>query len=416
MLLPETLIWAGLLGSLFTVSVFITVRIAMAPRSVGAWRQLFYVLLISSVLSIHSNLLQELWPTPRTRAFQAWAQIFAGPLTAGVALRYLGKWMGGLRSDRVLRYSTQWTGSLLIACAAVLALLGLRQEQQTLEQWLWPVAAITLLGASMGVVGSLRGVVLGDRLARWMLAACIMLVLTTAGLYVYSLRLLDAGTLLAVLISLTALGFLVLATVLVDQRNRETRRLARLAAADFSVEPATGLPIGASFVSQLEHEFWRVRRRNGQCAVLCVYLHNLDEVGRALGPSAEYKVQVAMAARITRAAGFRCTVGLYHPQCFVVVIQMGRHGRLSDPVQERLHTLACEPMTVHQVDGSAFIFEPQGSLAMTLTDADAESALEVLNATEAAAQRASLLVPQSQIDTEPGPLTGHAPMDGVAHP
>lgn len=398
---------------MFAVAVFTMVRVAMMPRSVISWRQLFYVLLLSGALAMHSNLPRELWPTEQSRTFQAWAQVFVGPLAAGVALRYLGRWMGGLRSDRLLRLSTQWTGTLLIACAIVLALLGLGKSRETLEQWLWPVSVITVLGAMMSVAGSLRAVMLGDRLARWMLTACISLVLATICVHVYSLRLLDAGAFLAAMVSLSALAFLVLATVLVEQRNRETRRLRRLAAADFSVEPVTGLPIGASFVSQLEHEFWRARRRNGQCAVLCAYLHNLHEV---MDPNSEYKVQVAMAARITRAAGFRCTVGLYHPQCFVVVIQLGRNGELSDQVEQRLHTLACEPMTVHQGDGGTTIFEPRVSLATSVTDADTENALEVLNATEAQAKRARLLVPQSEIDTEPSPLPAGSAAEQSVHP
>lgn len=400
--LSESLIWSALLGSLLSVTIFTAARVVMAPHSAGAWRSLTYVLLISAVLAIHSNLTHGLWHLPSSRKTQAWLQAFMGPLAAGVTLFYLGKWMGALRSDRLLRYATQGGGLLLCVCALVLAAFGLAQTPASLARWLWLVAAISLVGALLGVLACLRALVLGDRLARWMLVACSILTVMTASMYAYSLQLFDAGAFLAGLTSLTALAFFVMATVLVEERNRDTRRLARLAGADFSIEPATGLSIGASFVSQVEHEFWRMRRRNGQCAVLCAYLHNLREVGSVMDATSEYQVLVAMAARVSRAAGVRPTVGLYHPQCFVVVIDVDRNRELPDLVQQRLHTLACEPMMVQQADGTACQFAPQVSLAMTVTDASRQNALQVLNATEAAAQRARPLAPQSEIDTLPG--------------
>lgn len=400
----ESLIWSALLGALLTVMAFTAARVAMAPRSRATWRGLTYVLLISAVLAIHSNFAHALWHLPSSRRWQGWLQIFVGPLAAGVTLFYLGKWMGALRSDRLLRYATQRGGLLLCLCAAVLALAGLGQTQATLEQWLLPVAALALAGALLGVIACVRAIVLGDRLARWMAVACSVLTLMTVSMYAYSLGLLGAGTLLACVTSVTALVFFVMATMLVEERNRDTRRLARLAGANFSVEPATGLSMGASFVSQVEHEFWRMRRRRGQCAVLCAYLHNLHEVGRTMDATSEYQVLVAMAARVSRAAGVRATVGLYHPQCFVVVMHVDRDRGLPDLVRQRLHALACEPMQVQQADGGTRSFTPRVSLAMTTTDASRQNALQVLNAAEAEAQRASPLVPQSEIDTVPGVL------------
>lgn len=406
--LSQSLIWSALFGALLAVAAFTAARVVMAPRSRGAWRGLTYVLLISAVLAVHSNLAYGLWQLPPSRKAQAWLQVFVGPLAAGVTLFFLGKWMGALRSDRLLRYATQRGGLLLSVCALVLAGFGLAQTQATLVQWLWPVAAISLVGALLGVLACLRALVLGDRLARWMLVACTILMVMTISMYAYSLRLLDAGAFLAGLTSLTALVFFVMATVLVDERNRDTRRLARLAGADFSTEPATGLAMGASFVLQVEHEFWRMRRRSGECAVLCAYLHNLRDVGNAaMDATSEYQILVAMAARVSRAAGVRATVGLYHPQCFVVVIDVDRNRGLPELVQQRLHTLACEPMAVQQADGSTYTFEPQVSLAATtVTVAGTQNALKVLNTIEAAAKRASPLAPQSEIDTLPG-----APLD-----
>lgn len=402
--LRESLIWSALLGSLLTVAAFTAARVAMAPRSRATWRGLTYVLLISAVLAIHSNFVHTLWHLPPSHKWQGWLQIFAGPLAAGVTLFFLGKWMGALRSDRMLRYTTQRGGLLLSVGAAVLALAGLGQTAATLGQWLWPVAAISLVGALLGVLACLRAIALGDRLARWMAAACTILTLMTLSMYAYSLGLLDAGPLLAGITSVTALAFFVMATVLVEERNRDTRRLARLAGGNFSVEPATGLSIGASFVSQVEQEFWRMRRRRGQCAVLCAYLHNLHEVGQTMDATSEYQVLVAMAARVSRAAGVRATVGLYHPQCFVVVMHVDRDRGLPELVRQRLHVLACEPMQVQQGDGGTHRFAPRVSVAMTTTNARHADVLRVLNATEAQARSASPLAPQSEIDTVPGAL------------
>jgi GGDEF domain-containing protein len=187
---------------------------------------------------------------------------------------------------------------------------------------------------------------------------------------------------------------------LVERRNRESRRLARLSrSADPTVEPATGLPIGARLVSELEHVFWRAQRLNHRCAVMCLYLRNLYQLSQGLDAAAEYQILVSMAARIRRAAGFRCVVGMYHPRCFVVVLDVDLYHQPPAVALRRLSAFACEPMTVRWGDAEPRKFHPEVGLAMTVADAAGATPLEVLNATEVEAQRTAPAQPESQVET-----------------
>jgi hypothetical protein len=132
---------------------------------------------------------------------------------------------------------------------------------------------------------------------------------------------------------------------------------------------------------------------------MCLYLRNLYELNQDLGTAADYQILVAMAARIRRAAGFRCVVGMYHPRCFVVVIDVDHLRQPPAVMLRRLSAFACEPMTVLWSDMKPHTFHPEVGLAMTEADAAAASPLEVLNSTEAAAQRADPAQPESQVDT-----------------
>jgi GGDEF domain-containing protein len=398
MLAPELLIWSALLGSLVTFAALATAGIAVAPRRAASWYRLMFVLLIGGALMINTGLLHALWHLPAS--VQAWLRSFAGPLAAGVSLHYLGLWMGGMREDPVVDRVTRWGGLLLCLGATVLALAALILSPTVSRAVLWVAATLSLLGAVLAVLVSLRGAVLRDPLAPGMLLACASMTLMTAGIYAQSLQLPGVGSGIRALTSLAALVFFAIATALVDRRARDNRRLSRLShTADPTVEPATGLPIGAMLVSEIEHAFWRARRQRRQCAVMCLHLRNLYELNRDLGTAGDYQILVAMAARIRRAAGFRCVVGMYHPRCFVVVINVDQPGQSPEMVLRRLSTFACEPMTVLWTDMKPHTFHPEVGLAMTMADAAAASALEVLNSTEAAAQSSDPVLPQSQVDT-----------------
>ena len=77
---------------------------------------------------------------------------------------------------------------------------------------------------------------------------------------------------------------------------------------------------GSALLAQIEHAFWRTAQLDGECTVVCLLVSNLYELAESAGPGLEHQILVTMSARIRRAAGFRCVVGLYHPRCFVVVL------------------------------------------------------------------------------------------------
>lgn len=399
---PFTLfIWSLLAGAILAIGLLAAVRAIGASRSKGARRNLLFVTLVGGALVIHTDLLPAVFGWPSDSA-QAWMKLFAGPLVTGITLSNAGSWFAGGRRDRMIGILTRRTGGVLVGVAILLAVAGITRSPQTLQAWLWITAAINMAGVLASVAAGLRGAYLGDPLARLMTGSFVAATVTVAGIYAYSLKLPGIGPGAITLTVIAALVFIIMTSILVQQRNRDARRLAQLSQVDPSIEPATGMPIGLNLIKLVENEFWRVGRRNGRCAVVCLYLHNLYEPQESLDATAEYQVLVTMAARVSRAMGFRGIAGLYHPRCFAVAVNVEGDHQHPDILQQRLHAYGCEPMTVFRADGNPLRFQPQASFAQVLVEARDADAREILARSEAAARSAKPVLPQTEIDTIPG--------------
>jgi len=234
----------------------------------------------------------------------------------------------------------------------------------------------------LGIVVSVRAAALGDPLARWMVLACACLAAMTTGLYLRGLQVQGFGLGTWILTAAITVAYFLMATVLIIMRNREIRQLARLAGLHSGADPATGLPTGSVLLSKVEHAFWRTARFSGECTVVCLHLPNLYELGETAGHGVEHQILAAMAARIRRAAGFRCVVGLYHPRCFVVVISADKRRQFVNMTVLRLRHLVADPLSVVGLDGTRHEFTPRlGMGVVTLNPANAQP-LEVINDAE----------------------------------
>jgi GGDEF domain-containing protein len=243
-------------------------------------------------------------------------------------------------------------------------------------------AAITLAAVLMSIVAAIRAATLGDPLARWMVLACCSLAGMTAGLYLRVLHIEGFGLGTWIFTAACTVAYFLIVSALVIMRNREIRQLERLAGLQSGADPATGLPTGSVLLSKVEHVFWRTARFDGECTVVCLHLPNLYELGETAGHGVEHQILAAMAARIRRAAGFRCIVGLYHPLCFVVVISADKRRQFVNMTVARLRHLVADPLSVVGADGTRHNFTPRlGIGVLTLNPANADP-LKAINDAE----------------------------------
>ena len=389
-------VWTALAGGLITLAALALAEWLAEGRSLGALRNLMFVLLTGSAVVLITGLPRTLWP-----ALDGWLlrmlTASMGPLAAGVTLFYLGQWMGGMRQDALMARITRWSAAVMTALAAALALAALLVPAQQFRSVLWVTAVCNVLAVLPGFAAALRAASLGDPLARWMALAVAVLGAMTAGLYLYGLGLGDplglAGELLTALLTLT---YFVLASSVVSVRNRELRRLKRLSSIEPGTEPATGLPTGSHLLRRVEDAFWTAARRQARCTVVCLYLENLYElVQHAETGRTEYQALVTMAARIRRAAGFRCVVGIYHPRCFVVVITHDGDARGHAATLQRLHAYVGESIALLGDDGSATRFVPR--VGIGVVEADAAGAVPRVLLDEAEAEARAAVPPEADI-------------------
>jgi GGDEF domain-containing protein len=259
----------------------------------------------------------------------------------------------------------------LVLTAVLLTVLStLFADTQSVEILLL-AASVNALSVLLATLTAARAAQLGDKLARTMVMACLFLAISMAGLYSHQIDR-ASGNLLAwgVTAFSTVVFFLVMVSLGI-RRNRQLRRLEHLAGLSHGNDPATGLPRGSLLLTKVDDAFWRSARLNTQCTVICLHLRNLYELSEDAGHGVEQQILSAMAARIRRAVGFRCVVGLYHPRCFVVVMSAVKQPKIGGTVAERLRTLMSSPLEVQGQNECLHIFNPQFSVgAVTVTAAD----------------------------------------------
>jgi GGDEF domain-containing protein len=330
-----------------------------------------------------------------------------GPMAGGIAVYYLGIWLGGAREDTLVYRLTAWGGSAVFIISLGLAAWAAVLPPADFHGLLWVTAAVNMTAALLGLAVTIRASLQGDPLARWMVLACLSLTATVAGLYLRGLNVPGFGLGTWVLTAVFTIAYYIIATKLIIQRLREGRQLARLASLEPGIEPATGLPTGSVLLSKVEHAFWRTARTHGECTVMCIFVRNLYELGETAGHGVEHQILASMAARIRRAAGFRCVVGLLHPRCFVVVISADKHREFVPTTVARVRALVSRPMTVVGSDQAHCAFTPRLGVGVVTFDPTNAKPMDVLNEVERQAQasvRTSKTQPEDEIVTAPAPL------------
>ncbi len=353
-----------MLGGLLTLAGIATAN-ALATRNINSLRYLVFVVVTGASSLMRTGLPEALFPgTPESLLHLL--KVCTGPLSAALVLHYLGIWLGGAEVDPVTHRITRWGSAAMLLTALVLGALVVSGSD--IHLLLHATAVVTVVAVLLGLATSVRAALQGDPLAPWVVLAGACLAIEVLGLWVRSLRLEGFGLGTWILTAVCTVAYFLVGSVVVIKRIRRSRELERLATLEVRTDPATGLPSGSVLLAEVEHAFWRTARLNGECTVVCLRLNNLYGLGASDERVVEPQILAAMAARIHRAAGFRCIVGLYHPRCFVVVISANQRREYVGLTVARLRSLSAQPLAVTGRDGTRQEFWPRVGLGVVTVD------------------------------------------------
>jgi len=401
----EIAVWSAMTGGLLTLAA-LALADALVNRSRGSLRNLVFVLITGTGCVVMTGLTEVLWPWIPDR-LEMLLKASLGPLGGAIALYYLGIWLGGITEDVIVHRISAWGGVSLFFASLVLAFMVVGVSEEEFHQLLIATAVVNMAAAVMGLIICVRAAAMGDPLARWMVLACVALVLLVAGLYLRGLNVPGFGLGTWIATALLTVTYFLACIVLVIMRTRQLRQLTRLANLQKGADPATNLPTGSVLLSDVTHAFWRTARFHGECTVVCLNLHNLYELGEKAGHTVDQQILAAMAARIRRAAGFRCVVGLYHPRCFVVVISADKRRDLVNQTIVRLRSMVGRPLVVVGRDQHRHEYVPQLGLGMVTVD---PAQVEPIKALSEAERQALATVRESAQKTEDTIVTAPVPL------
>lgn len=405
MSIAEIAIWSAMLGGLCTLAA-LALADAFSGRNIGALHNLLFVTITGASCVVMTGLPEVFFPDLPERLLMV-LKAGLGPAAGAMGLYYVGTWLGGAREDGQVHRLTAVGGALLISASVVLVVLASQIEHDSFRELLIATAAVNVVPVLLALLAAVRAARRGDPLARWMAVAIGCLGVTTIGHYLHGLDVPGLGTGSQLFTAVITLVFFLMASVLGLMRNRQNREIARLSRLSNSTDPATGLSTGSALIADVEHALWRAARLECETAVLCLYVSNLYELTEPAGPGAEHQILSTVAARIRRAAGFRCVVGLYHPRCFVVVLTMDPHQPPVRATAARMALMASTPMTVFDEQRKRLPFRPRIGLGVVTVDPASATPTDVLNEAERQALATASTAPR---DSGPGAVTEPAPL------
>ncbi|MDP3190253.1 hypothetical protein [Rhodoferax sp.] len=406
MSISEIAVWSAMLGGLLTLAALAFADV-VGSRTRGSVRNLLFVLVTGASCVVITGLPEAFFPNLPKRLMMV-LKVSLGPSAGAMALYFLGNWLGGVREDALMHRLTAWGASVVLLASMSLAAVATQAPLAEFRVLLLAAAVVNLVPVLLAFVAVMRATKLGDPLARWMLLAIGCLAMMATGLYLRGLEVPGLGLGAWALTAAVTLVYFLMASVLGLLRNRHNRELTRLSRLQQGADPATGLPTGSALLAQVEHAFWRTARRHGECTVVCLYVSNLYELAETAGPGVEGQILVTLAARIRRAAGFRCVVGLYHPRCFVVVTMADKHQTPVPEMLTHLRGAVSHPLTVMDEKKSRQLFRPRLGLGVVTLDPEGVNPMDVLNDAERHAL-AKVLMPsrlmENDIETVPMQLS-----------
>jgi GGDEF domain-containing protein len=394
----ENTLWSLMAGGLWVTSL-IALGDTLTTRSVAAVRTTIFISAITIICFLLTGLPESLFPEIPTRLL-AMLNTTLGPLSCSFGLRYLSVWIGGAREDPWTDGLSRFGSAVIFLAACALVVLASVAPAQDFAELQYAAAFCELITVAVVFTVSIRATRLGDPLARWLTMACPLLVVT---IVVLNLREINAPMSLPVQAfgALSTVAFLLAVSQLAIIRNRRNRQLKRSTRVDVEIDPVTGLPTGPKLIAAVEHAFWRAQRLHGQCLAICVHVSNLYELGDPQGHTTNNQILAAASARIRRASGFRCVVGVYHPRCFIILFSQEKRLRAEVGALERIRHFMNQPLEVRNSRNQRLLFRPVVGISSLTLDPAQTSAIDALNELEHRAMAEALLRKAHETGTTP---------------
>jgi GGDEF domain-containing protein len=385
--IAEVVIWSAMMGALLllaSVSAVDVVRLG----NVAAWRGLGFVLLTGASSVVMSGLPEYLLDITDERLLLP-AKVAMGPLSGSLTLTYLGIWFGQGFEDRFLRRLIVYGAFIMFLAAACMVAWVYLSPVVPARIQLGVSAGINILSAVIACMAAVRGTMLGDRLARWLLLASLFLAVLVVGLYSKGMKL-NASPWVWSLTAICTAGYFLVVTMLTVVRNESLKRLARLARGNSLMDEITGLPIGSMLVSKVDDALWRSFRMESESAVLALWVNNLYALNDDAGHYIEHEIRSRLTANLRQAVGFRNVVGLLQARCFVVVISAVQDRTQVEKRAMRLLGSISKPMTVGELVDSPYDFSAEAGIGIIYVPATEHTEpMRAMDAAQKLAQQAS---------------------------
>ncbi|MEJ5991434.1 7TM diverse intracellular signaling domain-containing protein [Ramlibacter sp. PS3R-8] len=305
-----TMVWSMSLGAIAAVAVTRLADYAARPNATQL-RAVGYHLGVFLLVLVESGMLQQAaHPDP---ALLHVAQVLAGPACVGVSTLWIQGWLGVARRD--------WLMCVVLRAAALgLPALGAAALTLPHELQLPAGAAIALAGSALTSWVAFRAWILGDRLALWMAAGCLLTLPAIAGLYAVAMRLGPLGWQAQAAVALAAALCNGLTGAVLWQRERHEWRTRETGSAP-ALDPVTKVHSSAALVQRMVASQKRRLRTRRPGALLAVTVFEPERIATLAGPAAVNEVWMTLAARLQRQVGVVNPVGRYWDRCFVALVE-----------------------------------------------------------------------------------------------
>ena len=271
--LAEIIIWSSMMGALLLLMLVAAIDV-LRLGNIAAWRGLSFVVLTGVSSIIMSGLPEYLLGITDERLLLP-AKVTMGPLSAALTIYYLGIWFGQGFEDRFLRRLVVYGSSMTLLAAIAMGVWAATTYDDSPHTLLAISGGINVLSAVIAAAAAVRGTMLGDKLARWLLLASLFLTVLVLGLYSKGMKI-DASPWVWAITALCTVGYFLVVTTVTLIRNQSIKRLNRLARGNNLTDEITGLPIGSMLLSKVDDALWRSYRLESESAIVALLRFNYE--------------------------------------------------------------------------------------------------------------------------------------------
>lgn len=337
----ELMIWSMALGAIAAVAVARFADLIARP-SVSQLRGVSYHVTVFLLVLVLSGVLQQLTSAGAGRVHML--QVLAGPICVGLSNFWIRGWLGANQRDRLMSIGLR-VSALLLPLVGVAALALPRTQQ------LPTAAGVALLGSTLTLWLTVRGWLMGDRLAAVMATGCLLTLPAIGGLYAVAMHADLAPGWQALVAASAALsnGF---TGFVLWRRDRHEWKARRLDNSVLPFDPVTKLHSGIVLVRKLIHAQHRRRRTRRDGAVLAIMVFDTERIVAQVGNSGLNEMFIAIAGRIQRQVGVVNPVGRYWERCFITLVETIHSPGWLRTLGLRVSTSLRQPIEVAGRDGS----------------------------------------------------------------